>query len=84
MDKVYKLHKWLGIIAILLSLAHWLGKQSKGLISSAIGTSGKLAKVPVPEWVSLFKPYAKTLGEWSFLSADPDADHHAGAPHDFL
>ncbi|XOT96627.1 ferric reductase-like transmembrane domain-containing protein, partial [Alcaligenes pakistanensis] len=33
MDKVYKLHKWLGIIAILLSLAHWLGKQSKGLIS---------------------------------------------------
>src|SRR5690606_41817925 len=26
MDKAYGLHKWLGIIAILLSLAHWLAK----------------------------------------------------------
>ena len=28
MDKAYRLHKWLGIIAITLSLAHWLAKQS--------------------------------------------------------
>ncbi|WP_336579856.1 ferredoxin reductase family protein [Alcaligenes sp. CHO6] len=68
MDKAYKLHKYLGILAILLSLAHWLSKQSKDLIAAAIGTSGKLAKVPVPEWVSLFKPYAKTLGEWTFYA----------------
>ncbi|HBJ69591.1 MAG TPA: cytochrome C, partial [Alcaligenes faecalis] len=68
MDKAYRLHKWLGIIAILLSLAHWLSKESKGLISAAIGTGGRLAKTPVPEWVSLFKPYAKSLGEWTFYA----------------
>ena len=68
MDKAYKLHKWLGIFAILLSLAHWLSKQSKSVISAAIGTSGKLVKEPVPEWISLLKPYAKTLGEWTFYA----------------
>lgn len=68
MDKAYRLHKWLGIIAILLSLAHWLAKQSKPVITAAIGTTGKLAKVPVPEWVSLLKPYAKSLGEWTFYA----------------
>lgn len=68
MDKAYGLHKWLGIIAILLSLAHWLAKQSKPVISAAIGTTGRLAKTPVPEWVSLLKPYAKTVGEWTFYA----------------
>ena len=42
MDKAYRLHKWLGIIAITLSLAHWLAKQSKPLIATAIGSAGKL------------------------------------------
>lgn len=68
MDKAYRLHKWLGIIAIALSLAHWLAKQSKPLITTAIGSTGRLAKVPAPEWVSLLKPYAKTLGEWTFYA----------------
>lgn len=68
MDKAYRLHKWLGIIAILLSLAHWLSKQSKSLISATIGTDGKLAKAPTAEWVSLLKPYAKTIGEWTFYA----------------
>nr|WP_283245805.1 ferric reductase-like transmembrane domain-containing protein [Comamonas sp. PE63] len=68
MDKAYRLHKWLGILAIVLSLAHWLAKQSKSMIATTIGTSGRLAKVPAPEWVGLLKPYAKTLGEWTFYA----------------
>lgn len=68
MDKAYRLHKWLGIIAIMLSVAHWLAKQSKPVITSAIGDAGRLAKTPTPEWVGILKPYAKTLGEWTFYA----------------
>lgn len=68
MDKAYLLHKWLGIIAIALSVAHWLTKQSKPLIVTAIGNAGRPAKVPAPDWVGILKPYAKTLGEWTFYA----------------
>ncbi|MFQ1061882.1 ferredoxin reductase family protein [Bordetella trematum] len=68
MDKAYLLHKWLGIIAIALSVAHWLAKQSKPLIVTAIGNAGRPAKVPAPDWVGILKPYAKTLGEWTFYA----------------
>ncbi|ROT43984.1 ferric reductase-like transmembrane domain-containing protein [Pusillimonas sp. NJUB218] len=68
MDKAYRLHKWLGIIAVALSFAHWLAKESKPLITTAIGNAGRLAKMPVPEWVSVLKPYAKTMGEWTFYA----------------
>jgi predicted ferric reductase len=44
------------------------GQAVQALIATAIGSTGRLAKVPVPEWVSLLKPYAKTLGEWTFYA----------------
>ena len=57
MDKVYRLHKWLGIMAISLCLVHWLAKHSKPIIATAIGSTGRLTKVPAPDWVILLKPY---------------------------
>lgn len=68
MDKAYRMHKVLGITAIVLSILHWLDKESKPLIASVIGTTGRLAKEPVPQWVSTLKPYAKTVGEWTFYA----------------
>jgi predicted ferric reductase len=48
MDKAYRLHKWLGIIAITLSLAHWLAKQSKPSSRRLLAALAGWPKYPCP------------------------------------
>ncbi|KOF54388.1 ferric reductase [Achromobacter sp. DMS1] len=64
MDKVYRLHKWAGILAVATGLAHWLIELSKGPLNALAGIAGR---PPHPASVTLFdsvRGYAKDLGEW--------------------
>ncbi len=45
LDRIYRLHKWSGILAISFGAAHWLIKQSSGMVRSFIGTEGRLPKI---------------------------------------
>jgi predicted ferric reductase len=37
LDKMYRLHKWLGITALVFSVLHWFAKQAPFLFSSSTG-----------------------------------------------
>ena len=69
MDKVYRLHKWAGIGAIVLSLLHYGTQLSKSLLVAWVG---RPVKAPRADWwLNTFRHLAEEMGEWSvwFLAA---------------
>ncbi|AYM98438.1 reductase [Acidovorax sp. 1608163] len=69
MDKVYRLHKWAGIGAIVLSLLHYGTQLSKSLLVAWVG---RPVKAPRADWwLNTFRHLAEDMGEWAvwFLAA---------------
>lgn len=75
LDKSYRLHKWLGITALVTAVAHWLWVEA---VKWAVGW-GWLEKParkgprPVYEgvqgWLAGQRGWAEDLGEWAFYAA---------------
>jgi predicted ferric reductase len=74
LDKTYRLHKWLGITALVVSIIHWLWAQgTKWAVGWGLLT--KPHKGPQPEQtVELFRFFrsqrglAESIGEWAFYA----------------
>ncbi len=66
MDQVYRLHKWAGIGAGVMAIAHWLAKESSGVIKDAWGTAGRPARELVWAWAGALRGTAKDVGEIAF------------------
>lgn len=76
LDKIYRLHKWLGIAGLSLSVGHWLLAQGpKWLVG--LGWLERPARGPRPtfpegSWQAFFQQQrglAESLGEWAFYAA---------------
>ncbi|QXC56095.1 ferric reductase-like transmembrane domain-containing protein [Vibrio mimicus] len=76
-DKGYRIHKWLGISALLLGIFHWLAYHvPKWLISLELltkparlngsGPHGNLSGLAL--WLKEAKPLAMEIGEWGFYA----------------
>lgn len=63
LDKMYRLHKWAGICAISLAVAHYLIDLSKDLLLVFFEPAVKGARVET--FLEVFRGAAKDLGEWS-------------------
>lgn len=78
LDKTYRLHKWLGITALVATLTHyWFTQGSRWLVSLGIVTK-PVKKKPVIDpnapfdfevWLKSFKGIAEDVGEWAFYLA---------------
>jgi Predicted ferric reductase len=70
LDRVYRLHKWMGISAIVLALLHWgMGQIPKWLVQA--GVLVKPAKhAAAADDVSSFNwiGFAENIGEWAFYA----------------
>jgi predicted ferric reductase len=66
MDKIYRLHKWAGILAISAAGGHWLFDQAGGVVRDLIGKAGKPAKEPLLALLQPTHSLAKDMGEWGF------------------
>jgi len=75
LDKMYRLHKWFGIAALVVSILHWLWAKGPGW---AVGwgwlerpVRGARAAIenPVAAWLSSQRGLAEDLGEWAFYAA---------------
>lgn len=80
LDKMYRLHKWLGITALTLSVAHWLLAVLPGqlvglgwLRRQAYSASPLRAEMPALEWLQQAlrgqRGMAVMVGEWAFYLA---------------
>ncbi len=65
MDRIYNLHKWAGILAILFGAAHWLIKLGGSELRDLIGQSGRPAKDVVLFFAQSWRSPAKDMGEWA-------------------
>jgi len=75
LDKMYRLHKWLGISGLILSVAHWLFSQGPKWLVQA-GLLEKPARGPRPaQTVEIFRFFqeqrglAEQVGEIAFYAA---------------
>ena len=79
LDKMYRLHKWLGISALTFSVVHWAIKQSPGWLSGLglitlppRGPRGARAVVEgfsMQQTLGSLRGVAEFIGEWSFYVA---------------
>lgn len=76
LDKMYRLHKWLGIAALVLSVLHWWwGQGTKWMVGwgwltrppRKSGLAPDLA--PLEQWLRSQRGLAESLGEWAFYAA---------------
>ena len=76
LDKMYRLHKWLGIAALVVGIIHWWwGKGTKWMVGW--GWLEKPARKPVAGetlgavegWLRSQRGFAESVGEWAFYAA---------------
>lgn len=74
LDKMYRLHKWLGIAALVAGLVHWWwGKFTKwmvgwGWLVKPEGGAGQELSA-LENWLLPQRGLAETIGEWGFYAA---------------
>jgi predicted ferric reductase len=75
LDKMYRLHKWLGITALVVSVLHWLLTQGpKWLVGLGLlqrpqrGPRPPLTD-PVAQFFQSQRHLAESVGEWAFYGA---------------
>jgi predicted ferric reductase len=66
MDRVYRTHKWAGLLAGLFAILHWLIELSDDLLKSTIGRAGRLPKEKFSGVLEALRKLAEDMGEWAF------------------
>jgi predicted ferric reductase len=77
LDKMYRLHKWLGITALIVAVIHWLWAQGPkwavgwGWLDRPQRRSGPPAEAfdAVERFFRQQRGLAETIGEWAFYAA---------------
>ena len=76
LDKMYRLHKWLGISGLVISVAHWLLAQGTKwavgwgwLQRPQRGPRAELLDAPIQQFFLNQRGLAESIGEWAFYAA---------------
>ncbi|WP_298438490.1 ferric reductase-like transmembrane domain-containing protein [Ottowia sp.] len=75
LDKMYRLHKWLGISALVAALTHWwLAQGTKWMVAWGwLERRGRGPRTeisdPLQSWLNSQRHLAESLGEWAFYGA---------------
>lgn len=68
MDRVYRTHKWAGILAISFAALHWLIELGGDILKSTIGREGRLPKEKFVGLMEILRDLAKDMGEWAIYA----------------
>ena len=75
LDKMYRLHKWLGITALVVAIVHWLWVEGPRW-AVQLGLLERPARGPRPPAANAVEAYfasmrgtAESMGEWAFYAA---------------
>lgn len=67
MDRVYRTHKWAGILGVSFAIAHWLVEEVVGkILKATIGREGRIPKEQFTGFLEVMRDLAKDMGEWAF------------------
>ncbi len=76
LDKMYRLHKWLGIIVLIFAILHWwLGAGTKWMVQWGwIESTGRRMRGsqelvgPLQQWLNGQRGIAEEIGSWAFYA----------------
>jgi predicted ferric reductase len=68
MDRVYRTHKWAGLLAGLFAILHWLIEMADDILKSTIGREGRLPKEKFAGVLEALRDLAEDMGEWAFYA----------------
>lgn len=74
LDKMYRLHKWLGVTALVLAVAHWLWVEAPkwlvglGWLARPARMPAELPANPVLRGLHALRGPAESVGEWAFYA----------------
>ena len=75
LDKMYRLHKWLGIAALTVGVMHWLASKGPkwavgwGLMQRPQRGPRPPIEDPIAQWLASQRGTAEFVGEWAFYVA---------------
>ncbi len=65
MDRIYRSHKWAGILATSFAALHWLIEMSGDILKSTIGRDGRVPKEKFTGMLEALRHLGKDMGEWA-------------------
>ncbi|MDY0107468.1 MAG: ferric reductase-like transmembrane domain-containing protein [Giesbergeria sp.] len=68
MDRIYRTHKWSGILAVSFAALHWLVEMSSDILKATIGREGRLPKEKFVGFLEVLRDLAEEMGEWAIYA----------------
>lgn len=65
MDRVFRTHKWAGILAAGFALAHWLIEMADDILKSLVGRAGRVPEDKFSGFLEILRELAEDAGEWA-------------------
>lgn len=68
MDRVYRTHKWAGILAVSFAAVHWLIEMSSDILKATIGRTGRVPKEDLSSILDAMRDLGEDMGEWAIYA----------------
>ncbi|MBP6674659.1 MAG: ferric reductase-like transmembrane domain-containing protein [Vitreoscilla sp.] len=68
LDRIYRLHKWAGILAVGLAVVHWLVEMSDKVLKALVGREGRAPKEHFQGLLEVLRELAEDMGEWAIYA----------------
>ena len=68
MDRVYRTHKWAGILAVIFAALHWLIEMSSDVLKAMIGRTGRVPNETFTGLLEILRDLAGDMGEWAIYA----------------
>ena len=68
LDKMYRTHKWAGILAVGFAAVHWLLEMSDDLLKAMFGREGRIPKENYTGLLDVLRDLAEDMGEWAIYA----------------
>lgn len=65
LDKIYRLHKWMAILAVVFAALHWLIEMGDDVIKSLFGRDGRSSEQDFSGFIEMMRDAAEDVGEWA-------------------
>jgi predicted ferric reductase len=68
LDRMYRTHKWAGILAVGFAATHWLIEMSGDILKAMLGREGRIPKEKYTGLLEALRDLAEDMGEWAIYA----------------
>ncbi len=68
LDRMYRTHKWAGILAVGFAAVHWLIEMSDDVLKAMVGREGRIPKESYAGLLEVMRDLAEDMGEWAIYA----------------